>query len=368
MAGSRRSPVLRDQWTTASDAKHHSNRDRHRPRGPRRDRGRGKPSDRGRPLTRDSGFERPSRSPPPSRSFPTAPDAPRNRRDSSPRPSNARDSPGPHPGPNDGHGIHPQRLSLVNYQDLERHNPLPGPAPFDRRRDDSPSGPPPKRKRTRSPSPRSRRPNRPPKRGGPDRGFSHKKRGGRFLGRGRGGRGSPRRGRDRRESGFDTHRRRSRSPRGGKYSPGRSSRSPFPEDFPERGHRYRSTSVHSFSEASRFSPPSRRDSRGDQSMNPTRAFHSTDDSGRSPSPRPIDADAFGASRDGEAMRESFPGVRRSEAHGSHRPRPHRLHGDARQYSGSPRYATPTNDHGSPPPTSPYSSGRGRGSGYHKQHG
>lgn len=385
MAGSRRSPVLRDQWRSAGDAKYHRNRDRPRPRGSRRDRGRGRPTDRGRyHPSRVPGPDRLSPSPPPSRSFPLGgQDEPRSHRDSSPRPFIARDSPGPHPATQNVHGVHPQRLSLVaNHQDFERHDPLPGPRRFDHRRDDSPSGPPPKRKRTRSPSPRSRRGDRPPKHGGgPDRGFSHKKRG-RFSGRGRSGRRSPRRGRDGREGDFgrfDMHSRRSRSPpRGGKFSsPRRSSRSPFPGDFPEEDYRYRSPSAHSFSQTSRLTPSSRRNSKGDLSTNATKPTQSiVDDSARTASPPrhipSFDADVANPPQDGESsLRDPFPvdGTRPSGLRGNRRPRPHRPHVDARRYSKSPRYVTPTNSHGSPEPTSPYSAEQGWGAPSHyEQHG
>lgn len=387
MAGSRTSPVLRDQWRTASDAKHHRNRDRPRPRGSRRDRGRGRPSDRGRfHPSRESGPDRLSRSSPPSRPFPdNGPEEPPSVRNPSPGPLLSRGSPGPHPGAKDDQGIHPSRLALVtDYQDLERRNPLPPTGPVDRRRDYSPSGHPPKRKRTRSPSPRSRRRNHPhhSKHGPGDRHFSHKKRG-RFSGRGRAGRRSPRRGRDWREDEPDHLDRRSRSPlRGGEaYTPPpRSSRSPHPDDLPERDSRYRSASPRSFSGASRLSPFSRRNSKGEQSMNPTRPIQSiVDDSARSPSPpRPIpsfDADISSVHPDREAgIRETFPmhGMRGSEAYGNQRPR-HRAHADTRHHASSPQYVTSADSfHGSPPPTSPYSGARGgrggRGGSYHGQHG
>lgn len=373
MAGSRRSPVLRDQWRTAGDAKHHRNRDRQRPRGSRRDRGRGRPNDRRRPPSENEpDLNHPTRSPPPSRPFPpSGPEESHGLRGPSPGPPMPRDSPGPHPG-GDDQGIHPSRLAFVTAtQELERRNPLPPTGPSDRRRDHFLSGPPPKRKRTRSPSPRGRRRNH-PKHGG-DRNFPSKKRG-RFSGRGRPGRRSPRRGRDRREDESVYFDRSSRSPHGGnRYTPPRpSSRSPAPDDFPERDSRYRSASPHSFSGASRGSPLSRRNSKGDLSMNSTRPFQSVDDSARSPSPpRPIpsfDADVPSIHPDRESgMRDGFP----THTHSNQRPRSHRSHIDTRPHASSPQYVTPGDSHhGTPQPTSPYSSGRGGRGGFshHGQHG
>lgn len=373
MAGSRRSPVLRDEWRTASDAKHHRNRDRQRPRGSRRDRGRGRPNDRRRPSpNNETDPDHAVRSPPPSRPFlASGPEEPHSLRGSSPGLAMSRDSTGPRPGGSD-QGIHPQRLAFVTgNQELERRNPLPPTGPSDRRRDHFPSGPPPKRKRSRSPSPRNRRRNHPKQRPG-DRNFPYKKRG-RFSGRGRSGRRSPRRGRDRREDEFGHFDRSSRSPHGGNfYTPPRpSSQSPGPDDLPERDFRYRSASPRSFSAASRGSPHSRRNSKGELSMNPTRPFQSADDSARSPSPpRPIpsfDANIPSIHPDRETgLREGYP----THGHNNQRPRTHRPHIDTRHAS-SPQHVTPGNPyHGSSQPTSPYSGGRsGRGGfSHHGQHG
>ncbi|KAI9041738.1 putative protein kinase [Aspergillus affinis] len=393
MAGSRRSPVLREQWRTTGDTRDQRDRERHRPRGSHRDRG-GKHGNRDRDRRRrppkDGRPGLPFRSPPP-RSFPHPDDDERRPpRDFSPGAASARGSPGPsqseikhgqkpsfHRSPRQGE---PSDLDHIRPREAER------PTERDYRRDDSPSAPPPKRKRTRSPSPGGppRHPSHPSHRypgDDFDRGFPFKKRG-RFPGRGRSGRRSPRRGRERRknEGGrrpSSPRPRRSKSPiRGGKsFNPRRRFHSPRPEDDIEEGSRYRSVSRHSVQSGdSRFSYGSRRDS---ITMNPGRPARSmTDDSFRSPSPsRPVpsfNADYAPAPADGDALRESH-GRRPSDAQGGQHSRPPRPHADSRQYSASPQYVTPTNSyHGSPQPKSPYSTGRGGWNGpqrsYHGQSG
>lgn len=367
MAGSPRSPVLREEWG-ARDAKVPENRERHRGRGSRRDRGRGRYSERGRYPPRGHGRG-------PSCSFPNG-RRESYHRDHSPGPSMPRPSPGPRSEFREDKTNDP-RASLAGYhQNLERHNPLPGAGPVDHRSDRSPPGPPPpKRKRTRSPS--TRRDHRNHHRGhedGLDRRFPHRGRG-RFPGRGRSGRRSPTGGRGRRggeSDRFYKHPRRPRSPyRGGKpySSPRYSPRSPLPEDLPESDYRYRSPSVRSPSWGS--TPFSRRNSGGDLGMNTIRPSQQIVDERPS---RPIPSyDPDGPNgRDSEetSTREAFRpnGMRASESGGNHRSRPHRPHIDSQQFSASPQYGTPTSSYrDSPQPTSPYPTGRG-GNPYRGHHG
>lgn len=353
MAGSRRNPVLRDEWSAANNASDH---DRQRPRHSRpynRDRGRDKHRERDRPpRPKYGGSDRPLRSPPPSRAFAhPGRDGPHKSRDLPIDTPSAR-SPGPSES---GRNIGFRRFSQSS---ADHPDYRPWEAEKEPRRDDSPSSPPPsKRKRTRSPSP-GRPQNRPPhpprhprhhrKHGeGFDRGPFPPKRG-RFPGRGRGGRGPPRRGRDRRRNDFGrvgSPVRDSLSPGRGRDSfsppPRRWSRSPHPEDEFERDYRHRSMSRHSTrSVNSRVSTLSHRDSRDDLEMNSTRPMRLNFDSAGSPSPsRPgPDADNASVSGDGDAPRS----------------RTFKPLVDARHFETSPQYTTSN----SPRPTSPYSLGRG----------
>lgn len=384
MAGSRRSPVLRDQWRATSDTRDPRDREKHRPRGSYRDRGRDKFRDRERRRRPKEGRpddELPLRSPPP-RPFPPPPHhEPRQHRDLSPSTVSARGSPGhPHSEFHPGRKLGRDRSPLpADYPGLESRRSLEAENTNDRghhRRDHSPSAPPPfKRKRTRSPSPSGfdQPPTRPSHRYPPsnhsddlDRGLPSNRRG-RFATRGRSGRRpSPRRGRDRRPPGgrrpISPRPRRSRSPvRGGKsYAyPRRRFHSPLPEDELENEPRYRSPSRHSVQSGdSRLSIASRRNSLGDPTMNSARPARSAaGDSFRSLSPSREapghDADNASVSANGETSRDAF-----------QRPRTSRPYADASQYSSTMQNATPTNSyHGSPQPGSPYSGGRG-GRGQH----
>lgn len=304
MAGSRRSPVLSDEWRGANDtnnANDHSVRDNHghhqnnhHPREPRRHRERGRDRNRERERRsrpKDASLDRPSRSsPPPSRAFPHRgrEGPPHKRRGGFPfgnnNPTHARGSPGPFPEDYRSSHRNPEQQRLPPWE-------TDGATAREPRRDASPSTPPPsKRKRTRSPSPRrphhqsshppqhGRHPRNQPKHGeGFGRGFSKR---GRFAGRGRFGRGggAPRRGRDWRRN--EPRRvnsspgRDSVSPVRGRDSlspPGGWSRSPRPDDQLDRDFRQRSTSRHSSRSAdSRYSTYSRRNSVGDMAMNSTR--------------------------------------------------------------------------------------------------
>ncbi|KAL4929665.1 putative protein kinase [Aspergillus undulatus] len=276
MAGSHRSPVLKDERRRSGDAIDQRSLETHRPRGSHRDRGRDRYRDRDhhhRPKESRPGR---SRSPPP-RSFPGPDNEPRHRDFS----TNAftRESPGP---------SHRERRATQRPNRLHSPEPLDyhgsdvpmRPTDKDYRREDSPSAPPSKRKRTRSPSPRgfkSQPPTHPRgaplRRGHPfDRGLPHSKRGGRPPDRGRPSRRpSPRRGRDRRkhEGGpRDSSRpRRSRSPDWER--PGRRAHSPHLDDEVERRSYQRSPSRHSAATLdSRPSALSRRGSKGDVTMYP----------------------------------------------------------------------------------------------------
>lgn len=383
--------MLREQWRTTGDTRDQRDRERHRPRGSHRDRGgRYGKSDRGRRRQKDGRPGPPFRSPPP-RSFAHPDDDERRRpREFSPGAASARGSPGPSLSESKHRQKPPFHRSpdQAEFADLDpsRHREAERPTERDYRRDDSPSAPPPKRKRTRSPSPGGppRHSNHPSHRypgDDFDRGFPFKKRG-RFPGRGRSGRRSPRRGRERRknEGGRrppSPRPRRSRSPlRGSKTFnyPRRRFHSPRPEDDLEEESRYRSVSRHSVQSGdSRFSYGSRRDS---VTMNPGRPVRSvTDESLRSPSPaRPIPsftADYAAAPADGDNPREPR-GRRSSDAPSGQQSRPTRPRADSRQYSASPQYTPSNSFHGSPQPSSPYSAGRGGWGGqqrsYHGQSG
>ncbi|KAE8355754.1 hypothetical protein BDV28DRAFT_24046 [Aspergillus coremiiformis] len=387
MAGSRRSPVLRDQWRASSDTRDQQDREGHRSRGPHRDRGRERYRERQRRRRPKGGRPDHPRSPPP-RSF-AQPDneEPRSHREFSPGTASARISPGPPPSdiqPSQPFGRH-SLPKPTEYSDLESHHSLKVDRPIERdyRRDQSPSAPPSKRKRTRSPSPglyprhsNQEPPRHPYSKQGDDseRSFPHKRGRGRFPGRGRSGRRSPRRGRDRRkdESGRrNSYRpRRSKSPiRGAKFynHPRRRLHSPHPGDDIEGEPRHRSVSRHSAeSVVSRLSTTSRRES---LTMHSTRPNQSAANSLRSPTPpRPIpsfDVDTVRASVDGDTAREAFPthGMRASDARDS-KPANPRSHLDTRPYSTSPQYVTPSNSYnGSPQSTSPYSGGRGGWNGH-----
>ncbi|KAL4918491.1 hypothetical protein BDW62DRAFT_65904 [Aspergillus aurantiobrunneus] len=351
MAGSHRSPVLKDQWRGSGDVGDQRGRERHRPRGSHRDRGKDRFRDRDRLRRPKEGRpDRSSRSPPP-RSFPGPDDEPQHR-DFSSNIASTRGSPGPsHPG----------------IRSSQKPNRLHSPGPIDHRapdspvrsversyrREDSPSAPPSKRKRTRSPSPsgfHSRPPTHP--RGAPprqgydfDRSLPHSKRRGRLPGRGRPSRRpSPRRGRDRRK--YEGGHRDSSRPRNYSRSPGyvdrpytHSSRrfhSPLPDDDTERGSYYRSPSHHSAGTLdSRPSAHSRRGSRGDVTMYPP----------SSPSRSNIDsvADTNRIPADTGASRARL----------TQRRRPSRS--PANSYQGSTRS------------NSPYSAARGGRSGQHHSH-
>ncbi|CAI7651894.1 unnamed protein product [Penicillium glandicola] len=380
MAGSRTSPVLRDQWSADPDR---DPRDggRRRGRGSGRDRGRNRGRDRGRPYRPNNrNFDRPGRSPPRASRF--GPESSHDLGDFAPDRSPPRGSPQP---PN-----------FYNGRRLDSTQPVP-PAgdwnahpsgTFDReapglRRDESSTGPPPKRQRTRSPSPRGVRGPLPPPRPnysnpgqGRDRSPSFKKRGGRTQGRGAPRRRSPRRGRDRR--GRDRRRPdiqgpgRSRSPvheRGFHPSPDRRSRTPGGDNYSDHGSHYRSNSRHSVrSTTSRYSASSRR-SRRDSAMNTTRPIQSVvDGTARSSSPpRPIpsfDSDNFGPPGEHSThTRDEFPmNAMRSDVNNQPRRRPSRPHLDTRPYANSQNQTSTGSYHGSPQPPSPYSAGRGGWSG------
>lgn len=277
MAGSQRSPGLKDQWRGSGDAGDQPGRERHRPRGSYRDRGRDRFRDRER--RRWSKSDRSPRSPPP-RSYLDPDNEPRYREFSTNNAS-TRGSPGP---------------SHSEIRPNQKSNRLHSPEPFDHRgpdslmrsddrdyrREDSPSAPPSKRKRTRSPSPGSfhSRPPTHPRGAHPRHGHDFdrgKRRGGRMPGRGRPSRRpSPRRGRDRRkhEGGprDSSRRRHSRSPGWDDkpYThPSRRFPSPRADDEVERGSYHRSPSRNSAGTLdSRPSAFSRRGSKGDTAMYP----------------------------------------------------------------------------------------------------
>ncbi|KAL4788536.1 hypothetical protein BJX76DRAFT_344917 [Aspergillus varians] len=283
MAGSHRSPVLKDQWRGSGDPGDQRGRDRHRPRGSHRDRGRDRFRDRDRRRWPKEGRpDHSSRSPPP-RSFP-GPDNEPQQRDFPTNHASTRGSPGPShleirssQKPNRNHSLEP----------IDRRGPesVMRPGDRDQRREYSPSAPPSKRKRTRSPSPggfHNRPPTHPrgaPPRQGPDfdRSLPNSKRRGRLPGRGRPSRRpSPRRGRDRRKHEGPP---RDSSQRRHSRSPGWEDRhhtnqdwrlhSPRPDDELDRNSYHRSPSRHSAgTQDSRPSARSRRGSKHDVTMYP----------------------------------------------------------------------------------------------------
>ncbi|KAL2811346.1 hypothetical protein BJX63DRAFT_277785 [Aspergillus granulosus] len=358
MAGSRRSPVLRDEWRGAPETPDQPGRDKHsRPRGSHRDRGRDRFRDRDRRRRpKDSRPDHSSRSPPP-RSFPNIDDEPQYREVSDIAPS--RGSPGP-PHHENNAGKKSNRHTTPEHSDYR--GPESHMRTVDRgyRREDSPSAPPSKRKRTRSPSPGfSHPPSHPrghPSRQGDDfdRALSHNKRRGRAPGRGRPSRRpSPRRGRDRKKS--EGGRRNSSRPRHSRspgweedpyIHPSRRPPSPYPEDDFDHGSRHRSPSRHSAGTMdSRPSAFSRRGSRGDSTMYPPRSAQTgMGSSHKSPSP----------SRQGPSQDADLGG-------------PNARNAQRRRTSRSP-----TNSyHESTRSVSPYSAGRGGRSGQppppHAQH-
>ncbi|KAJ6131953.1 hypothetical protein N7471_007168 [Penicillium samsonianum] len=381
MAGSRTSPVLRDQWSADPD-RDPRDRERRRGRGSGRDRGRNRGRDRGRPYRPNNrNFDRPGRSPPRASRF--GPDSSHDLGDFAPDRSPRRGSPPPPKFHNSRRLDSTQPVSSAG--DWTAHTS----GPFDReaapglRRDESSTGPPQKRQRTRSPSPRGGRGPLPPQRPNysdnwdiRDRSPSFKKRGGRNQGRGAPRRRSPRRGRDRR--GKDRRRPeiprpgRSRSPvheRGFHHSPDRRSRTPGGDNYSDHGSHYRSNSRHSVRSAtSRYSESSRR-SRRDSAMNTNRPIQSVvDDTAQSPSPpRPIpsfNSDNFGLPGEQTTKpRDELPmHAMRSDVNNQPRRRPSRPHLDTRPH-GNHQNATSTGSyHGSPQPPSPYSAGRGGWSG------
>ncbi|KAJ5350948.1 hypothetical protein N7541_008675, partial [Penicillium brevicompactum] len=384
MAGSRRSPVLRDQWSADHERDPRDN-DRRRGRGSGRDRGRGRGRDRGRPYRPNNrNFDRPGRSPPRASRF--GPDSSHELGDFAPDRSHPQGSPGP---PNFHNN---RRLDSTRPADAGDWNANPS-ASFDRegapgfRRAESPNGPPFKRQRTRSPSPGGRRGPLPPQRsnfprqGEPrDRSPSYRKRGGRNQGRGAPRRRSPRRGRDRR--GKDRRRPdfprpgRSRSPgheRGFPPSPDGRPRTPggdnFGDNYSDHGSHYRSSSRHSVQSTSKFSSASHT-SRRNSIMNSVRPNQSAlNDPTRSPSPpRPIPSydtenfdttgEQFSNSRDAFSMNGS-----RHDVKNQSRRRSSRSHLDSRPYQSSTQHGTSTGSfHDSPQPPSPYSAGRGEWNG------
>ncbi|KAL2846128.1 hypothetical protein BJY01DRAFT_176865 [Aspergillus pseudoustus] len=284
MAGSRRSPVLRDEWRGAPEAPDQPGRDRHsRPRGSYRDRGRDRFRDRDRRRRhKDYRPNHSSRSPPP-RSFPGLDNEPQHREVSDIAPP--RGSPGPS-HPENHTSQKSNRHTTPEFNDYRGPESQMRTVDRDYHREDSPSAPPSKRKRTRSPSPGLSHPPSHPRghqsRQGEDldRTWSHSKRRGRASGRGRPSRRpSPRRGRDRRKN--EGGRRNSSRPRHSRspgweedpyMHPSRRPHSPYPEDDFDRTSPHRSLSRHSAGTMdSRPSAFSRRGSRGDSTMHPARS-------------------------------------------------------------------------------------------------
>ncbi|KAL5047349.1 hypothetical protein BDW71DRAFT_41863 [Aspergillus fruticulosus] len=284
MAGSHRSPVLKDQWRGLGDVGDQRGREKHnRPRGSHRDRGRDRFRDQDRhhhqPPNNDR-FHRLSRSPPP-RSFP-APDSKPQHRDFSTNIASTRASPGPS-RPEIRSSQNPNRYNSPERTGHRISNSHMRSADRDHRREDSPVAPPFKRQRTHSPPPdgfQGRLPTHP--RGAPprhgrdfDRGPSHSKgRGGRPPGRGRPSRRpSPRRERERRKhEGGPRDSSRHRHPRSPDWEdrppiyPSRRYCSP-PPDGVERDTYPRSPSrVSAGTLDSRTSAISRRGSKGDVAM------------------------------------------------------------------------------------------------------
>ncbi|PGH35736.1 CMGC/CDK/CRK7 protein kinase [[Emmonsia] crescens] len=387
MAGSRRNPLMKDQWRADDD---HKERDNPHPHPRERDRER----DRERP-------ERRPRSPPPSRrGAGRGHERPRgrgasfaNHNQSSRRPQtgrrgdnkkhnnnnrNRRFSPSSHSRAADTDQRDPthQPDGQVNFRTDQKNSPPQSPAP------------PPKRKRSRSISPSRPQPHPRPKRrdgrnrdrpergrGRPDRNFSPRRA---PIPRGKDYRPADLRSEVSTSDFLQSRRRRSRSADSfverRSLSPRGVSRSPAPG----RGyvdHSPRPSSRHSvLSRGSRQSPPP--NSRKGIEMHSTRPIQSViDDPRRSPSPlRPIPSfdagnpnqtiDADGRVRDTFSMH----GMRGSEMRGSRRPS--RPQVDTRQsYNTSPQYVTPTSSHhGSPQSGSPYSGSRGSWTGQQQYHG
>lgn len=382
MAGSRRSPVLRDPRSGDPD-RDPRDRDRRRGRGSNRDRGRSRYRDRGGRQSRanDRHFDYPNRSPPPRASrFGPDPSHPSNDFPLDGFPP--RGSPGPSSGFRDSRRSdydNPRPSSSSDLRNIHTSKP----ASKDTqgfRHDDSPFGPPSKRKRTRSPSPRGQRPPFPQRRSsfaknGDKRDWSPPSRSrARFPGRGAPRGRSPHRGRDRR--GKDRRRPdvprsgHSRSPvrdRESRLSPDRRPRSPT-DDYSDRDSRYRSVSRHSARSAASKASAYSSYSRGDEGMHSNRPIKAVvDDRGRSPSPPGRVSSLNGSSRavPGErraSLRDAFPmlEMRAPDIHDKQqRRRPARPNLETGSYTTSPQLKTPTRSHhGSPQPESPHSGGRG----------
>ncbi|KAH2752892.1 hypothetical protein KXV55_007167 [Aspergillus fumigatus] len=375
MAGSRNSPLLRDQWSAPSETRDQRERGRQRPRGSNRDRGRDRFRDRERRRrSKGNGPIPPLRSPPPSRSQPQSElGGPRSYREISPNNTSPRGSSGL-PYSEARQRQNQDHRQFVDPQPLEGERPT----GRDYRRDNSPSAPPPfKRKRTQSPSPvRPFSPRQDPSHHHPaseqfdefDRGYPHKKRG-RYPGRGRARRRSPRRGRDRRRKESDRFKglksplRGPRSPR----HPRERYNSPDPADDIDQEYHHRSPSRYSINSAgSRFSATSRHSFRVDATMNPRPIQSAMNNSFRSSSPpRPVpsfNAEITGVPTEGDPnARETFPfnGERALNANDNQRSHPSRLQADTSQYSTSPKYGPSSNSYqGSPQSTSPHPGGRG----------
>lgn len=363
--------MLKEQWNADPDRDPRDrDRDRRRGRGPNQNRGRGRYRDRGRHSRgNDRRYDYPRRSPPP-RASRFEPDSSHDSGGFASQRSPPRGSPGASPGFHvSRHSNNTRPPSSSDWDahpsgSLERDNQGP-------RRAESPFGPPSKRQRTRSPSPRGPRTSFSNRRSSYSKHSDRRDRSPPFRGRGR-GRGAPRgrsprrgrdrRGRDRRRSDIPAHGY-PKSPvreRGPHPSPGRRSPS-LSIDYSERDSRYRSRS------RSRDSARSSR-SRGSASpfnIRPEEAMNANrsnklgfDSSGRSPSPQ---GPAIGGSGNGRShIQDALPphGIRGSDMRKQHQ-QLSKQHLASRQYSRSPHFTTPTSSHrGSPPPRSPYRSGRG----------
>ncbi|KAJ6130339.1 hypothetical protein N7512_003119 [Penicillium capsulatum] len=135
MAGSQRSPVLRDQWS-ADPGHDPRDRDRRRGRGSHRDQGRNRYRGRGHHRQNNRGFDHPERSPP-ERVSRFRPDSSHGPGDFGLDRSPLRGSPGPSPGSHENRRFNRPRASSPN-------DYTPGPFNNDGRafhRDHSPSGP-----------------------------------------------------------------------------------------------------------------------------------------------------------------------------------------------------------------------------------
>lgn len=377
MAGTRRSPVLRDPRSGDPD-RDPRDRDPRRGRGSNRDRGRSRHRDRGGRYQRpnDRHFDYPNRSPP-SRASRSGPDPSHNSTDFPLDRSPPRGSPGASSGFRENRrSDHPRPTSSSDWRNARTSEPVDKDTQGSRR-DDSPFGPPSKRKRTRSPSPRGPRPPFPQRqssfvKNGDRRDWSPSSRTrggvpGRGAPRGRSPhRGRERRGKDRRRPDIPRSGR-SRSPvrdRKSRLSPDRQHR-PLIDDYSDRDSRYRSrsrsVSRHSarsaVSKASAYSSYSRADE-GMRSIRPTNSI--VDDHGRSPSPlrqiSSFESSNLRRPSGQDSMRDAFPmrEMRPSDAHNKQRPRQSRPHLDTGSHA-----KTPTRPHhGSPRPGSPYADERG----------